>query len=1251
MYKIGIDVGGTFTDFVVAGEGEQPRFFKTQSTPDDPSIGVMNGLQQAAASYGLSLDYLLGDTDLVIHGSTVATNTLVERKGARVGLITTDGFRDLLEMREGLKEDRYNLRMKQVEPLAARYLRAGVPERIRASGAVERPLDESALVENLEYLVQEGAEALAVCFLFSYLNPSHEKQAWEIISNRFPDLYTSLSHEVIPQIKEFDRLSTTVINSYVGPVFSRYLSHLGERFEAYPRLRDVLIMQSNGGVASISDSSQMAVRAILSGPAGGVSAAAYLGQLLEEPRIIAFDMGGTSTDISLIENGVPLIANEKFEAGWKIAAPMIDIHTLGAGGGSIARVDDGGILHVGPDSAGAEPGPACYGRGGVRPTVTDASLVLGYLDAANFLGGRASIDLNAAESALADDVASPLGLTAAEAAYGVYKVVCTTMAEGIRLMSVQRGVDPREFTIMGFGGASGLHASEVARQLQVQKVYIPASAPVLSAYGMLNTDIKYDFFRSYPVSLDRIDLSELRVILDELGRQGRDKLSTQGVADEAVEIQYSADMRYLDQIYEVTVPLPDPGLLDAEFLGELTDNFHRRYEELYSYNQQDQEVRLITLRVSAVGKLPRIAQLDQQMDEHGASPVGSRQVYLGHWTEAPTYAADSLAAGTEILGPAVLESEFTTVLVLPGDTATVDAMGGIELRVSREAASASRDSSSVFSDIDGNHDTGNDDPITMAVVEHRLESIAQEMTEAMLRTAMSQILNSSRDFSTAILDSDCQLVAQGEGIPVHISALPVAGAAVRDYFGEDIHDGDLFILNDPYFGGSHLPDITIIRPVFHDGRLLFYGVNRAHHSDVGGGTHGGYNPGANEIFQEGLRIPPLKLYDKGVPRADLLQMLSANVRQSENFLGDLNAQIGSVMLAAQRIGSLLADYGPDRLLAVVAEILSATERQVRQFISGWPDGEYSGESFVDDDGFDSKLVPIRAKVTIAGDSMTIDLSESSPQVEGFINSAYANTRSLAHAAIMYLAPMDVARNEGSMRPVQIVAPRGLVVNANPPAPVCMSTNHCAEEVVEAVFKALAPAIPAAVSSGFSRRLRYAITGHDPRTGRQFIWHFFLARGGGGASQGVDGWSNVGEINVAGGIRSPSIEVTEERFPFFIERHELRPDSGGVGAWRGGLGAVCDLVYEGEGPALLNTAGDGIVVPPFGLFGADDGLPHDYKIVANGTERVLGSKEVGVVVKPGDHIVCLSSGGGGYGQPEDRDKGASGWDLKNGYVTS
>jgi len=1241
VYVIGIDVGGTFTDFVVAQEGQPPRYFKTASTPNDPSEGLMVGLNDAATAHGLSLENFLASADMIIHGSTVATNTLVERKGAKVGLLTTDGFRDLLEMREGLKEDRYNLRMTPVEPLVPRYLRADVPERVLADGSVKDSLDEDALNAALDNLKDEGVEALAVCFLFSYLNPEHEDRVGAIIRSKFPGMYTSLSSQVIPQIKEFDRLSTTVINSYVGPVLGRYLENLQNRLTSFQQAGDFLIMQSNGGVAPIEDSRRLAVRSILSGPAGGVAGAAAYGGLVGASDLIAFDMGGTSTDISLIENGEPYLSTEKFEAGWKISVPMIDIHTMGAGGGSIASVGPGGIMHVGPESAGATPGPAAYDKGGDRPTVTDANLALGYLDAGNFLGGAAKLDASLAEKAILAHVAEPVNLSMIEAAEGISEVVSTSIAEGIRLMSVQRGVDPRRFAIMAFGGAAGLHAGKVAKQLQVGKVIIPAAAAVLSAHGMLATDLKYDYSRSHPAALLGMDLGSIRSLVAGMESEGQDKLLAQGVLESNIEVTVTADMRYLDQIYEVNVAIPDLAQDEQALISQWAANFHQRYQELYSYSQSEQEIRLVTLRVSVVGRLPKLNPPPLE-GANAAQPKekGRRSIYFGSWVDAPIYEIADLSPGSTVNGPAVLESNFTTVLVEPGDSATIDPYGGIELQVSLE--SSNTETSQTMS-------ADRPDPVTLAVVEHRLESIALEMTEVMLRTAMSQILNSSRDFSTAILDGDCQLAAQGEGIPVHVSALPVAGAAVRDYFGDSISEGDLFILNDPYFGGSHLPDITIIRPVFYQGRLLFYAVNRAHHSDVGGGTHGGYNPRANEIFQEGIRIPPLKLYDQGAPREDVLQMLSANVRQPENFLGDLNAQIGSVMIAAQRIGNLLESYGSERLLAAVEEILGATERQVRQFISEWPDGVYHGESLVDDDGFDNKLIPIRAKVTIAGDSMSIDLAESSTQVTGFINSAYANTRSLAHAAIMYVAPANVAKNEGSMRPVEIIAPKGLIVNANPPAPVCMSTNHCAEEIVEAVFKALAQAVPQSVNAGFSRRLRYAITGKDPRTGRQFIWHFFLARGGGGAAYGYDGWPNVGEVNVAGGIRSPSIEVTEERFPFFIRRHELRPNSGGRGAWRGGLGGICDLIYQGEGPAYLNTAGDGIVVPPFGLFNGEDGLPHDYRILNDSSERILGSKETEVLVQPGDHVYCLSSGGGGYGNPSERSQESEDWDRRNEYV--
>jgi N-methylhydantoinase A/oxoprolinase/acetone carboxylase beta subunit/N-methylhydantoinase B/oxoprolinase/acetone carboxylase alpha subunit len=1242
MYKIGIDVGGTFTDLVVVQDDTAPQYFKTHSTPQDPSIGVMQGLQEIATAMHQSLPDFLTATEIIIHGTTVATNTLLERKGAKVGLLTTAGFRDVLEIREGMKEDRYNLRMAPVEPLVPRYLRLGIVERVRWDGTIRTPLDEAAVDQAIDYFRREGIEALAVCFLFSFLNPEHEQRVAAKLQAAFPGMYTSLSHQVLPQIREFDRLSTTVINSYVGPVFGEYLRHLQERFHALQHRRDILIMQSHGGVAPLDDSQRQAVQAILSGPAGGVSGAAFYGQLVGATKLIGFDMGGTSTDISLIEGGVPHLTTGTFEAGWKIAVPMIDMHTLGAGGGSMARVDAGGILHVGPQSAGATPGPACYGKGGTQPTVTDANLVLGYLDGENFLAGKEPLQPALAEQVIADQVARPLGLTTVEAAYGIHRVVSTTMAEGMRLLSVKRGVDPREFAILAFGGAAGLHVSRVARQLHIRQVHIPAAAPVLSAYGMLCTDLQYDFSHSYTASLGHLDLDHVRALTGEMEQRGRARLYAQGVTDAAIEIRATADMRYLDQVYEVNVSVPDLSQERSVVLDAWAKNFHQRYQDLFSYHHMDQEIRLVTLRITVLGRRPRVALPEQATT--GATlgePSGQRRVFLGAWYTVPVYTTASLSPGVALEGPALLEAPFTTILVEPGDRVSVDRYGGIVLQVGLEVL-----------DKDDNHTHGvaRPDPITLAVVEHRLESIAREMAEVMLRTSMSQILNSSRDFSTAILDAKCQLIAQGEGIPVHISALPPAAEAIREYFGQDIAEGDLFAVNDPYFGGSHLPDITVILPIFHAGECLFYAVNRAHHSDVGGATHGGYNPSASEIYHEGLRIPPLKLYDHGVPRHDLLHMLSANVRHPENFLGDLNAQIGSVMIAARRIQELLARYGPARLQQCAEELLTATETQVRQLIASWPDGVYHGETFVDDDGFGTTMIPIRATVTIQGDAMTIDLSNSSPQVTGFINSAYANTRSLAHAAIMYLAPAEVPKNEGSMRLIRVIAPKGLIVNPHPPAPVCMSTNHCGEEIIEAVFKAVAKAVPQAVTAGFSRRLRYALTGTDPRSGRQFIWHFFFARGGGGASHGYDGWPCVGEIIVAGGIRTPSIEVTEERFPFFIEYEELRPDSGGDGTWRGGLGATFALVFEGTETARLNTAGDGTVNPPFGLFGGHPGQPHIYSLVSHGNERVLHSKETGVLVHPGDRIVCLSAGGGGYGDPAQRPAAKRQWDRKNGYCT-
>ncbi len=1226
--RIGIDVGGTFTDLVAMDEGNAaPVSFKTPTTPADPSDGVLNGIAGLASSIGLDARALLDRAQVIIHGTTVATNTLVERKGAKVGLITTEGFRDLLEIREGLKEDRYNLRMDQVEPLAPRYLRVGVAERVDASGKVRRDLDAEDLRQKVEYLKSEGVNSVAICFLFSFLNPDHEIEAERIARDIMPDAYVSASHAILPQIKEFDRLSTTALNAYVGPSLSSYLERLETRLSDAGSSAPLFVIQSNGGIAPVKDSSEQAVRSILSGPAGGAAGAAHVARLLGERRVIALDMGGTSADITLIEDGSPHITGEKFESGWKIAVPTVDIHTLGAGGGSIAWVDEGGVLRVGPTSAGADPGPACYNQGGTQPTVTDAALVLGLLDADKFLGGAVELDTDLAAASIRRTVAQPLGLDVRAAAQGILRVVSSSIAEGIRLASVARGLDPREFALMGFGGAAGLVATTVAQEIGISRVLIPPTGPVLSAFGMMASDLKHDLALSHPSSLSAVNLDELRSAFATLVEDGRERIRSAGAAESAISVHLSADMRYLEQIYEVTVDVPNLNLDDDELRARWADNMHERFERLYAYRQQEQDIRIVTLRASAVGRLSvdggdTNAAYNQHKRESGLPSNGA--------------SADACGAVLEEIvdGPTVINTDYNTVVVGERCSAQFDRHGILHIVV--EPATHAPD------DVQ-------EDSVMLSVVGNRLESIAIEMMDVMLRTALSQILNASRDFSTAILDGQCRLVAQGEGIPVHVSALPVAGRAVLDYFGDSIAPGDVFLLNDPYFGGSHLPDITVIRPVFVDDVLAFMTVNRAHHTDVGGGTHGGYNPSASEIFHEGLRIPPLRIYDGDVPRDDLLQMMSANVRYPKNFLGDLNAQIGSALTAERRIRELVERYGLHRLTRIIDGILGATEARVRSFISAWPDGDYYGESLVDDDGFDSKLIPIRAKVTVSGDTLTIDLSESAPQVTGFINSAYANTRSLAHAAIMYLAPYDVPKNDGSMGPLKVIAPSGLIVNANSPAPVCMSTNHCAEEIIEAIFKALAQAAPEAVNAGFSRRLRYAITGIDSRTGEPFLWHFFMARGGGGASFNHDGWSCVGEINVAGGIRANSVEVTEERFPLFVVNHELRPGSAGNGQWRGGLGAVCEIIYEGEGDALLNTAGDGAIVPPFGALGGEPGLPHRYSIVSGGVETALRTKQTGVVVKHGDRIVALSSGGGGYGDPTLRSPEADAWDRRNGYT--
>lgn len=542
------------------------------------------------------------------------------------------------------------------------------------------------------------------------------------------------------------------------------------------------------------------------------------------------------------------------------------------------------------------------------------------------------------------------------------------------------------------------------------------------------------------------------------------------------------------------------------------------------------------------------------------------------------------------------------------------------------------------------------DPITRSVVEHRLTSITREMSEAMLRTSFSQILNSSRDFSIAITDTAGRLVAQADNIPVHVGALPWATRAVEERFS-DIVPGDVFLLNDPAHGGSHLPDLTAFVPVFAGESRLFWTVVRAHQSDIGGSTHGAYNPGARDIWTEGLRVPPVRLYEAGRHRDDLLDLLALNTRNGRDFRGDLAAMVGAANLGERRIVKLLDDLGAETVVAAIEDYFDAAERRTRAIVQDWKDGVFEGESFLDDDGHGRENIRVHARVTKKGSDIEVDLTGSDPQSTSFVNSSHANAQSACTMAFAYLIDPDIPKNDGSFRPLSVKLKEGTIVWAEENRPVTMCTSHPSYSIVQAIITALAQSCPDRAIGGWGRRFRIAIQGEDPRNGRKFIWHMFHARPGGGASAAGDGWSSIGEFDSVGGLKFGSVEFAEVRFPLHFRRHEFLPDSGGKGRYRGGLGVAFDLEMRTDEPALANTAGDGARHGAFGMRGGKDGPPHLYRLLSDGKEpRELRTKEVGIVVQPGDVFEIRSAGGGGWGPEEERSPEARAEDEIQGFVT-
>jgi N-methylhydantoinase A len=671
-YAIGIDVGGTFTDIVCVAEDGTETLAKAPTTPADQSQGVLDGLGVLAERLGLALPELLARTGRIVHGTTVATNALLEKRVARAAMLTTEGHRDVIEMREGTKPDRYDLRSTPPAPIIPRARRLPVRERMGADGAVRVPLDPASLDAAIARL--DDAEAVAICFLHAWANPAHEQRAAAAVRAARPEAYVTLSSEVLPQIKEFERFSTTAVNAAVGPLVARYLTRLASRLSEAGYAGPLFVILSHGGVAPVEDAARLAAGTALSGPAGGVAAAVALARGGAGEDLVTFDMGGTSSDIALIQRGEAALGHGRDVGGERIALESLDISTLGAGGGSIAHLDAAGRLAVGPRSAGADPGPVAYGRGGTEPTVTDANLVLGLLDPARFLGGRRVLDAEAARAALAR-LGQRLGLSAEQAAAGVQRLVDAKMADGIRIATVRRGVDPRRAALLAFGGAAGLHASAVARDLGMRRVLVPLFAAGLSAWGMLRTDLRFELSRSLPAGMPEEDA--LRAVFAELAEAVSARMAAWHGG--AVTLVRSADLRYGEQVYDVRVPLDGVGWDEPGLTVRIEAAFHARHDALFGWSRAGEEVVLVNARVAAIGRLPE-ARAKPLAAGADAPPVARRRILLdGGRHEVPVFDFAALAPGQRIAGPAIVESDTTTVLLRPGDQAGMHASRLLEI--------------------------------------------------------------------------------------------------------------------------------------------------------------------------------------------------------------------------------------------------------------------------------------------------------------------------------------------------------------------------------------------------------------------------------------------------------------------------------------------------------------------------------------------------------------------------------------------
>jgi N-methylhydantoinase A/oxoprolinase/acetone carboxylase beta subunit/N-methylhydantoinase B/oxoprolinase/acetone carboxylase alpha subunit len=1253
MLRIGIDTGGTFTDLVAldAASGHV-SIVKVPSTPKRPADAPLAAIGQS----GVTPE----EVERIVIGTTIAINARLQKRGATVLYVGTKGVEDVPIIARIDRKEAYNPAWVKPDSGVKRRHVYGIGERMDHKGKVLLALKADELKRLGDWIARwlksDPATdwAVAVNLLFSYVNPAHERIIGKYLTKRFPDLPVSLSHEVAPIWREYERATTVITDAYIKRSIGEFSGRLAREAKALGIKAPLSLMKSNGGQAEAKSAAQAPVQLLLSGQAGGVIAGRRFARDHANGNGVTLDMGGTSADVGLIANS-EFGSTTQYEVEWgvPVSALFIDYTTIGAGGGSIAYLDSGGLLCVGPKSAGAEPGPACYGAGGTEPTVTDANVVLGRLDPDFFLGGKMKLDGRLAQRAIAS-LAVHLKLSVEDTALAILNTTAANMANATRLLTVDRGLDARDFALIGFGGAGPLHAVDVARHLGMTQVVVPPHPGLCSALGTLLTDLRVDRARTVIQRSDRLNMKRLAADFDGVAREALAELMRDGLKGKA-ELAGYLSMRYLGQNFGELIQLTSLEMNQATFERAIED-MHRRHQELFGYAMRDRVVEVTEVRVIALGEETVSAQLlaptGGKAELHTMRPLYFAGVGR---VDTPIYRRTALPEGTHLAGPALIEEMDSTTLIHPGDTAEVRADGSLIIQVS-EAANASTSARVATK----GRLAPERDPTTLTVVNNALRNISDEMGSAMVRTAYSPIFSESRDFSCLLFDRKLRMIGQAEMNPAIICAgLHTVPHCVAEIGAENFAPGDVIVHNDPYRGQCHMPEHLLLKPVFIGDMLIGYAGNIAHIGEIGGMAVGSFASTATEVFQEGLRLPPVKLMSQGEYCKDVWRIVLANHRTPDATWGDFHAMMGSLTTAERRLQALVARYGLGDFERICDALIDHAEAWMRAEIKKIPNGTYSSTDYFEDDGVTQTPYHFRCDVHVRDEEIVIDLSASDKQALGPINVTYVATSGASCTAILQsICTREVPLNAGTFRPIKVIAPPGTLVNPIFPAPSVAGNTEGQPRIIACILGAMAKAMPGRVGANEGgTACSLLMGGTHPDTG-EFWTHYQLEGCGWGGRSDRDG-NNSQVCAHASTIRATPIEVFESRFPLRVLEYSLRPDSGGAGKLRGGLGVR--RVFEVTAPTVtLSALLDRVKEGSWGLYGGRRGGPAGLFVKHRGAKRfrtfveaygtVSPTKFINIRLERGDQLLLYSPGGGGYGNPRKRGDAALRDDIRDRFVT-